>query len=206
MAKPKLMFDRLYSGDVSFDDILSELSDRDHAFWNSIEEESDRGFAICASCHFENLLERCLSCYFRDRKRSKDILGGVASAATARAKLSNVLGILDDFHYSQMIRLFEIRNAFAHDIMTDFVNAKIAGLGDRFVSLRFEGNTDFILEMPTENPQSAHRQKFSFICMTMSIELQWREIDVLKYSQNLESLQDDGGTIPFLDYNENASS
>ena len=106
----------------------------------------------------------------------------------------------------QMIRLFEIRNAFAHDIMTDFLNPKIAGLVDRFVSLRFEGNTDFILEMPTENPQSAHRQKFSFICMTMSIELQWREIDVLKYSQNLESLQDDGGTIPFLDYNENASS
>jgi DNA-binding MltR family transcriptional regulator len=98
-------------------------------FLNQLDKESDRGCALVAAGYLEDQLKKVLQARMvKHTGPAEEIFEGHEALATfsAKIKVAYLLGIVSHEVYSDLNRIRDIRNAFAHNLEIDsFAHASV---------------------------------------------------------------------------------
>lgn len=114
-----------------------------HALVEELNEQSDRGVAIVGAAWVEEAISSSLESAFPQQSKGRERLfraDGPLSTFSAKIDLLHTLGLVSELIRSDMHRIREIRNTFAHQITHTKTNAKlsfhIAEINDKCFALR----------------------------------------------------------------------
>jgi DNA-binding MltR family transcriptional regulator len=146
-------------------------------FWSDLDKESDRGMVLSAVAYFDKVLEDCLRGYFRSCKQSDELLSSTREIGTfsVRNKLCYSLRLVSLQEYSVLKLMANIRNEFAHSVLSKFEDAKIASRTHEMARVMFEENENLWLELQTD----PSRKLFSFTAFCLSERVWIRPYDAM---------------------------
>jgi hypothetical protein len=169
------------ASDEAVDQELERLYEQDRRFWDSLDDESDRGMALASGAYFEYILENCLESYFDDCPVASELLQSTAGLKSfkARIKCCRALRIIDDDELRSLDMISRIRNKIAHDLSKQFTSDDI---------------TDSVFSLlqhlyPNEPPINLRakysvREAFRISCLVVSLDLLRREVSVMLHTRD----------------------
>ena len=101
------------------------------AFLDILNKESERGAVLVAAAMIDDLLGRCIKSFLvEDEEVDRLLVGFNAPLGTlsARTLAALAFGILSKDEYEECERLRKIRNVFAHNIHSSFVEQRLIDL------------------------------------------------------------------------------
>jgi DNA-binding MltR family transcriptional regulator len=131
-------------------------------FLKQLDKETDRGCALVAASYLENRLKAVLQAQMVKHKAAEEIFDSQQALSTfsAKIKVAYLLGIVSHEVYSDLNRIRDIRNAFAHNLEIDsFVHARVAEKCALLENVQQEW-------LPSDE-QSPARKKFSKCAMAI---------------------------------------
>jgi len=163
------------------------LSQHDEAFWQALDQETDRGLMVAAGAYFEAVLGRCLVNYFSKAKSSEDLVKPRAALGTysAKADCCLALRIIDDFDHRRLKTLGKIRNHLAHEPLSDFGSAKPKAWIKEFNDI---GTLPYASVDASLLESQSQKHKFTAMIMFLSLDLQRREFEILWHINTYPSL------------------
>jgi DNA-binding MltR family transcriptional regulator len=104
--------------DKSFRETLHSAWDEDlKPFFESIEQENDRAFAIISACLVDNMLERIIQAFYIRDPKVKSIFKNdhLLQSLSSKIHIAYFSGLLPKTIYHDLKLICEIRNRFAHE-------------------------------------------------------------------------------------------
>ncbi len=96
---------------------LSQLA----PFWQSLQDETDRGAAIISACLLDSLLEKLIQASFINDPRVKLLFKNdhILQSFYAKINIAYFSGLVPKAFYDDLKHICEIRNRFAHAVIAD---------------------------------------------------------------------------------------
>lgn len=168
----------------SEEDSLSELrrlTDFDGLFWDSLEDESDRGLVLASGAYFERVLEDFLASYFDNCGATAELISANSGLGTFRARVlcCRSLRLINDWEFQQLELIRRVRNAIAHDLTKNFESDDVKDRVSALENIYFQDDREFE-KKASEGPRAA----FSLCCFALAIDLQRRELSIQVHTRD----------------------
>jgi hypothetical protein len=157
-------------------------------FLADLDNESDRGVVLSATCMVELQIERCLKAWLsKGPKDASDRLqrnDGPLGSLAARIDLLCCVGGIDEFELSALHLLRRLRNEFAHNLLADFKTQSISDRTKNFSSLVLASlNHEILKKLSEQGPRASFTAAVFVLVDMLNIRpaLIYKMSDTLRY-------------------------